>query len=190
MSEDGFVDLYEVLQISQNADAETLERVFRLLAKRYHPDNPHSGDEEKFREVHTAYRILSDAEQRARFDAQYDRHRSAQWQIFGQGTALGSQADDQKIIDCVLTLLYIARRRNPERGGLGTLQLEKMLGVPREHLEFPLWVLRKRGWIEILDSGQAAITIDGIDKVIGEGLRPTDDRLITEFATKREWEVE
>ena len=32
-------DYYEVLQVSRNADFETIERVFRLLAKRYHPDN-------------------------------------------------------------------------------------------------------------------------------------------------------
>jgi hypothetical protein len=188
VNEDGFVDLYEVLQVSQNADAETLERVFRLLAKRYHPDNPQSGSEDKFREVHTAYQVLSDPERRAKFDANYDRHKGAQWQIFNQDTTLGSQEDDQRIINGVLTLLYVARRGNPESGGLGTLQLEGMLGVPREHLEFPLWVLRKRGWIEVLDSGQAAITIEGIDKVIGDGLGPVDERLITEIATKREGE--
>jgi curved DNA-binding protein CbpA len=34
-----FTDYYENLQISPNADMEMIERVFRLLAKRYHPDN-------------------------------------------------------------------------------------------------------------------------------------------------------
>ena len=34
MSEQEFVDHYEILQVSQNADSETLERVYRLLAKR------------------------------------------------------------------------------------------------------------------------------------------------------------
>ena len=34
------LDYYEVLQISPNAEAETIQRVFRILAARYHPDNP------------------------------------------------------------------------------------------------------------------------------------------------------
>ena len=39
-----FVDYYEVLQLSQTANADTVERVYRLLAKRYHPDNRETGD--------------------------------------------------------------------------------------------------------------------------------------------------
>lgn len=180
VSENGFVDHYEVLQLSQQADAETIERVFRLLAKRYHPDNSDSGDEERFRQVHTAYEVLHDPERRAEFDVRYDRHKTVQWKIFNQGSALGSREDDQRIFNGVLSLLYTARRRDPEAGGLGALHLERMLGVPREHLEFPLWVLKKRGWIEVLDTGQVAITIDGIDMVMAEDLGPPDDRLLTE----------
>lgn len=179
MIENGFVDYYEVLQLSQQADSETIERVFRLLAKRYHPDNPESGDAEKFREVQTAYEILSNPESRARFDVHYDRGRTTQWQIFGQETALGSPEEDRRIFNGVLSLLYTARRRDPETGGLGILHLEGMLGVPREHLEFPLWVLKKRGWIEILETGQLGITIGGIDWIMGEGPSPSDDRLLT-----------
>ena len=43
-----FADYYEDLQISPNADLDTIERVYRLLAKRYHPDNQTSGSIEKF----------------------------------------------------------------------------------------------------------------------------------------------
>ena len=39
-----FVDYYEVLQISQNAELETIKRVFKMLAVRLHPDNPATGD--------------------------------------------------------------------------------------------------------------------------------------------------
>lgn len=184
MDDNGFVDHYEVLQLSQQADAETIERVFRLLAKRYHPDNTESGDEEKFRQVHTAYETLLDPKRRAEFDVHYDRNKTVQWQIFSQGSALGSRQDDQRIFNGVLSLLYVARRQNPESGGLGSLHLERMLGVPREHLEFPLWVLKKRGWIEVLDTGQVAITVEGIDMVIAEDLAPPDDRLLTELTVE------
>jgi hypothetical protein len=63
---------------------------------------------------------------------------------------------------------------------MGSINLEKILGVPREHLEFPSWYLKKKGWIEVLDSGQYAITIDGIDMVSREDLSIPDDRLLSE----------
>jgi curved DNA-binding protein CbpA len=39
-------DHYEALQLSPRADRDTIERVFRHLAKRLHPDNPQTGDAE------------------------------------------------------------------------------------------------------------------------------------------------
>jgi hypothetical protein len=186
VDEQGFVDYYEVLQLNQQADSETIERVFRLLAKRYHPDNPESGDAEKFREVQTAFQVLIDPENRARFDVQYDHAKNAQWQIFTQGTALGTPEEDRRIFSGVLSILYAARRRDPESGGLGILQLETMLGAPREHLEFPLWVLKKRGWIETLDTGQLAITIEGIDWVMSEDMGLPAERLLTKSTGDQE----
>src|SRR5690349_7912822 len=41
-------DYYEILQISRHADAETIHRVYRIMASRFHPDNPKTGDVEKF----------------------------------------------------------------------------------------------------------------------------------------------
>ena len=58
MSQRPFVDFYEILQLSPNASAETLERVYRLLAKRYHPDNQLTGDAEKFSELQQAFETL------------------------------------------------------------------------------------------------------------------------------------
>lgn len=62
------LDCYEVLQLSPNADGETISRVYRLLAARYHPDNRETGDSEKFIRLSQAYQILSDPEKRARYD--------------------------------------------------------------------------------------------------------------------------
>ena len=180
MSDNGFVDYYELLQLGQNADSETIERVYRLLAKRYHPDNTDSGDEHAFRLVHDAYEVLSDPEERAKYDVQYDDHRSLNWKIFEQRAAMGGQEEDRRIFRGVLSLLYAARRKNPRSGGLGSVDLERMLGVPREHLEFPNWYLKKKGWIEVLDSGQFAITVEGIDTIQAEYLSVPDDRLLQE----------
>jgi curved DNA-binding protein CbpA len=48
MGKESFNDYYEALQLSPNADLETIERVFRMLAKRYHPDNDQTGNVDKF----------------------------------------------------------------------------------------------------------------------------------------------
>jgi len=62
---------YEVLEISENASQEVVERVYKLFAKKYHPDlNPDNPKEaeEKFKEITEAYEILSDESQRRSYD--------------------------------------------------------------------------------------------------------------------------
>lgn len=172
-----YADHYEVLQLSQSADRETVERVYRLLAKRYHPDNGDSGDEERFRQVRAAYEVLSDPERRAEFDVHHDEQRRVKWTIFEQGAEPDTQRQDQRIFRGVLSLLYAARRRNPKDGGLGPIYFEEMLGVPREHLEFPIWYLKKKGLVETLQSGELAITIAGIDSLEERRTLP-DSRLL------------
>ena len=65
----GSFDCYETMQLGRNADAETISRVYRLLASRYHPDNRETGDNEKFLRLSEAYKILSDPQKRAHYDA-------------------------------------------------------------------------------------------------------------------------
>ena len=45
MANNNGADYYEVLQVSPNADLDTIHRVYRLLAQRFHPDNRESGNE-------------------------------------------------------------------------------------------------------------------------------------------------
>src|SRR5258705_11566296 len=60
MPEEKGVDYYEVLQVSTSAEPETINRVFRLLAQRFHPDNQTTGNEDRFRVILEAYNVLSD----------------------------------------------------------------------------------------------------------------------------------
>src|SRR5437764_3707956 len=90
-------DYYEVLQVSPRADRETIERVFRHLAKRYHPDNRDSGNTEIFNQVANAYRVLTDPEQRARYDIAYEQAKAMQWRIFDQETTHSEIAADLRI---------------------------------------------------------------------------------------------
>jgi len=157
-----------------------IERVYRILAKRYHPDNQDTGDAVKFAEVHRAFEALNDAASRAAYDATYEQDRTVTWQVFRQEGANDHRSDDRRLFHAILSLLYIARRRDPENGGLGSIGLEKMLGCPQEHLRFPLWYLKQKGWIERLESGYLAITADGVDKLSNEDLSLPANRLISE----------
>jgi curved DNA-binding protein CbpA len=184
VSEEKFVDHYEVLQLSPNATGETVERVYRFLAKRYHPDNQDTGDADQFAAILTAYELLSNPVSRASYDAKYEHNRAITWKIFKQEGADDSRADDKRLFHGILSLLYIARRRDPENGGLGPVTLETMLGCPQQHLEFPIWYLKKKGFVERMGNGYVAITAEGIDKLGNGDLALPADRLITDKSTE------
>jgi curved DNA-binding protein CbpA len=175
-----FVDHYEVLQLSPRATSETIERVYRLLAKRYHPDNQDTGNLERFAEVRKAFEVLSDPDRRAAYDVRHDEMQGIQWKVFNQESAEEGRGDDRRIIHAILSILYVERRRDPMRGGLGMVFIERTLGVPDEHLKFPLWYMKQHGWIETLDTGQVAITIEGIDRLADRDLALREDRLLGE----------
>lgn len=180
MNQENFVDYYEILQVSRNADHETLERVYRLLAKRYHPDNKKTGDSERFRMLTHAYATLSNPEKRAEYDAHYESDKSAQWSIFFESPMSGVD-DDQRTQDWILSLLYSTRRRNAsEDGGMGIFELEKYLEVAEGQLEFHIWYLKEKGWITRTDSGRFAITVNGVDVVADKNQLLRRDRLLGE----------
>ena len=56
MGQEPFMDYYEILQISPRTDQETIERVYRLLAKGYHPDNKKTGNVNKLDTLTKAFR--------------------------------------------------------------------------------------------------------------------------------------
>lgn len=160
---------YEVLQVSPRADQETIQRVFRHLAKRLHPDNTESGDGVRFKQLLESFEALSDPARRAKYDVQYSERFERRWRIFDQTTALDDVAADRHMRNALLSVLYTARRNDPERPGMGEMDLERLLSCPETHLRFHVWYLRENGLIQRTDSGALAITASGVDTVLGMG---------------------
>jgi hypothetical protein len=172
------IDYYDILQLSPRADQETIERVYRLLAKRYHPDNKYTGDDHRFNALTKAYRALSDPEQRAAYDANYDSAGTQEWTQFFRASPSEGAEEDKRITQAVLSILYTARRRDADKSAVGVIQLEKLLGVPEKHLAFHVWYLKEKKWIQRDESGGFAITAEGVDEVIKSDFPLRMDRLL------------
>jgi hypothetical protein len=169
VSQNQFIDYYEILQVSPNAAQDTIQRVFRLLAQRFHPDNRDSGNDAAFKEVMEAYRVLNDPEQRAAYDVEHRQVKKVTWQIFDQSTASKGVDVEKRKRRGILALLYNKRLNESEAPGVSIREMEDLLGCPREHLEFSLWYLKENQWVVRGDNGRHVITAKGVDVVEREG---------------------
>jgi len=160
-----FVDYYELLQVSANADEDTIHRVFRHLAKKHHPDVPGRGDRKHFDRLVEAHRTLTNPTTRAAYDARYQQYWNTTWKIVSEAADGDSLIDEAQVRERLLALLYVQRRRNMRQPGMGEIEMARLVGTPVEQLEFHLWYLREKGWIQRLDTGMLALTADGVDQV-------------------------
>lgn len=108
-------EYYEILEISKDADGETIKKAYRKMALKYHPDR-NQGDkeaEEKFKQVNEAYQVLSDLEKRTIYDKygkdglnrqgfsgfsnqSFDDLSSIFESVFGAGFGFGSRRSSRK----------------------------------------------------------------------------------------------
>jgi curved DNA-binding protein len=171
-------DYYEFLQISPNADTETIHRVYRFLAGRFHPDNPASGDADLFHLLKTAYDVLSDPKRRAEYNAMRKPDPLE---------PLSSSVDFMDNLDgelnrrlALLALLYHRRRTRPDMPEVPLDEIETRMGFPRDYLDFTIWYLAKKGYVTRGDSALLALTADGVDFVEKErGNIPALNKLLT-----------
>ena len=175
-----FIDYYEILEISPNANSETIERIFRYLAQRYHPDNQDTGDRLRFDEIVEAHHTLKDPIKRAQYDIQHKNHSGFRWKLAEEASDSKGIERDVDIQDKLLSILYVKRRQDINDPGIGDVDLERLSGCPREHLEFHLWYLKEKGWIGRTENGMLAITVEGVDRANSEHHRETTTKLLTD----------
>jgi hypothetical protein len=176
----GFADLYELLQISPFAGSETIHRIYRFLAARYHPDNPETGNADMFHQVKTAYDVLSNPERRAKYDAA----RSGDIQA---ASPLSSAIDFMDDIEGelnrrlgLLAVLYSRRRSSPRHPEVSLMEIETYMGFPRDYLDFTTWYLVKKGFVHQADNSDFTLTVAGVDYVESQRTHmPILNRLLT-----------
>ena len=165
MSANEFVDFYDLLQLSSNADTETIERIFRHLAKKLHPDHSDQTNNDQFIKIVEAYEVLSNPETRASYDARYQDYWHRKWKLVSVASDMSEIDDDKSARERILSLLYVQRRRSMKSPGLGEVEISRLLNTPLELVDFHLWYIRTKGWVERLDTGHLAITALGVDQV-------------------------
>src|SRR5262249_27259227 len=134
--ENGFTDYYELLQISPKAETETIQRIYKMLAARYHPDNPETGDLDLFLLLGKAHETLTSPESRSDYDFHYQQQHAEPIELFTtREFAAGIDGEANRRLG-ILCLLYSRRRSNPEDPGMSLLDFESLMSSPREHLMF------------------------------------------------------
>lgn len=175
------VDYYEFLQISPNAEEDTIHRVYRFLAARFHPDNPDSGDVQKFSMLTNAYEVLSDPHRRAAYDLKRQKHAP-------QVVPLSTTVDFMDQLEgetnrrlAVLAVLYYRRRSFPHSPEVPLAEIELRMGFPRDYLDFTTWYLQKKGYITKADNSDFTLTATGVDYVETQRVNlPILNRLLTQ----------
>jgi curved DNA-binding protein len=185
-----FVDYYDLMQVSPNADQDTIQRIFRHLAKKWHPDNQ-KGDSERFKLLVEAHKTLMNPERRAAYDLRYQRFWESKWNIAADASDGRGFVDDNEVREGLLSLYYVQRRSKMDDPGLGEMEVARLMRIPIHLVDFHIWYLKEKNWIQRLENGQFAITALGVDQVEKTRLRLSPDRLLTSQSSdvkKEEWQ--
>jgi hypothetical protein len=164
-SSDDRTDHYEFLQISPNAESATIHRIYRFLAARYHPDNPETGDPEKFLRLNQAFDVLSNPYRRSEYDATLAGKQAGPIPGFGTVDFMDGIEGEVNRRLAVLSVLYRKCRANVENPKVSLAELETLMGFPREYLDFTTWYLRTKKYINKEDNSDFALTVLGVDYV-------------------------
>jgi DnaJ-class molecular chaperone len=87
------VDHYRTLQVTRGAEPEVIERAYKALSMKYHPDHVQADDRaaanRRMQEINDAYAVLRDPAQRARYDTVLPPEHADGWDRFWESGLLG-----------------------------------------------------------------------------------------------------
>ena len=143
-----YMDYYEVLGVSRDADQDAIRRAYRKLARQYHPDlNSDEDAEERFKELGEAYEVLSDPEKRERYDRLGANWREVEREApdesfeefftdqgWGDGAGVGSAEDLFEALFGTRAQRSAGSMRGRDREALLELSLEDALAGGRRRL--------------------------------------------------------
>jgi curved DNA-binding protein len=161
-------DYFEVLQVHRNATPLIITKAYRVLAALYHPDNIETGNAEAFQQLVEAHGVLTDPIRRAVYDR--ERFGACPDSRVPSGFASDTRApevlyrDERELRRVVLFTLYTARRNRPSNPATSLGVLAELFGASVDEMQFTLWYLRGKKFIETQDDG-VAITVAGVDHV-------------------------
>ena len=180
-----FIDFYALLEVEADCDRSAVEKSYRQLALLYHPDHTETADVGKFQEATRAYKVLKDAGRRAEYDRQRNAHLGIEEPaptprddiVIDGATAV----QDAEVHEQILLALYRQRRENAREPGMMPYYVQRGLDCSDESFEFHTWYLKSKGFIEITQQSELAITIEGVDHVISSS-RAAKEKLLLEQA--------
>jgi len=130
----------------------------------FHPDNQTTGNQERFRIILEAYNVLSDPEKRARYDIAHEQQRKDRWRLVATGAQIENDFEMEQVVRlAVLEALYTKRRIEQNQATIPLRDLEKLIGRPREHLEFTIWFLVQKKLVQCDDSSRLILTVEGAE---------------------------
>ena len=181
-----FVDFYAVFELDRHCDRSSIDKAYRRLAQLYHPDHATTADVDKFQEITRAYKVLKNAERRAKYDRIYAAQMGEEPAVTPRDDIVvdGSTAvQDAELHEKLLLALYKQRREDARNPGVMPYYIQHELGCSDDSFEFHTWYLKSKGFIEITQQSELAITIEGVDHVISHS-RAEKERLLLEQAKR------
>jgi len=149
--------------VEPTSDSATIQAAYTRLSQKYHPSNADTGNKEKFDQLNQAFEVLSDPELRAAFDKIKGIDREAGGPKFSGTEFFDALGQGAVLRAAVLCLLYDRMRLKSFKPSLSMRNMEGMLRVRGEELNFALWYLKKRNYVINDDKSALAITVEGMD---------------------------
>lgn len=96
---------YDVLNVTRDSTKSEIGKIYRIFARKFHPDNRDTGDEEKFKEIANAYEILKDDEARKDYDYMLDNPEAYYQNYYRYYRRKGPKVDIRLVLLVTITVI-------------------------------------------------------------------------------------